>query len=1389
MANDRIKVAGYVKKVIYNGNIEYRNYNPDLVGLQLTSAGGTPLFTMGNFNITTNLDPKLSKLFVTKQFSDFVTLDGLNLSVSQSETLLNNNATVFLNIDKSKLSYYAQFGSLTEFIRVGLENIIINWPASIYMQPIKSLPDGEQLIGNTYENYYYDKLTNISSFRIPTNFIKNPYNINYLTNGNINGTFNETNTLRNMVTDFASYAMLINSVEYDVVGFTGSTSTTNDYIYFEIKNNPFTATSNTISYHIKPKAIICDNFFNSLDEFEYYLLNRQTYPVYTSTFKYPLRSDLGVLLYTETTLTWPTSDGYNLDYNTSAYDDYATLLLNLASDSDLTNSNLMTRFLVSESITGFDTLPYYLADEDQDTSGGKINKLLNIYGVSYDNFNRYIEGLSFANTVSYDKMDNTPDVYLKNIARVMGWELIDSVISNDLLTDYIQTSQSTYSGQSVGLTPVEADTELWRRIILNTPWIWKSKGTRSGVEFLLRFIGTPNGLVTFNEYVYKVDGPIDVDLFITVLELNGLEPDIINYPIDNEGYPRFFDDTDDMYFQGNGLWYRETSGPNTMLDITTGNNPHVGPYDGGYKYFNQLRSLIPDFLPVTISSDTVVSTSQDLFTNYNTGEITDYNGETYVDLVYANGLQLPNCVVTSTEIISDPKPQPITTECGCEYDENDDSLSICIEKIETPIPEEICFVDYNYSNNNRLFVFTQYYEDNLGIPKTSQYNTVFIDRDCCTSPPVGGLSMYNDIINVNNATIESGYVCCRIGDNCACNVSKDWVITQTPTYINGEPYITFATLNGVNGSTNVIVGADASLCPLGIWSESVPNIIDPNSGIVGFGCRLTPYGLTNIGILYDAYIDRSQRGTACNYAFPTLPTEPIPTPTCIAPVLTSIVRNSLDNSVTATWTLSNTPCDNGTVRFQFSTNNVNWSDLTLTNPSVSVSNLTATSIGGYNFNTLVYFRVILLYNLSNDCNPPFILCERASNVSSIDFTTVVPPPVDPPVDPPVNVCTAPRFLIGSSFTRTSYTPSVGPVVIQSNGQFIIGGNFQRYQTFGASNAYSIIRINPNGSMDTSFNAGGTSFKRPGEDFSYSVSALAIQNVGGVEKILVGGGFAYFNNNLTPGFLRLNSDGTLDNAFNNGLIGTTRDVYSMAIQTDGKILIAGDFNTYGGVPRNKLARLNSDGTLDNSFPNFSFLGDISIKLQPDGKIILVGEFESFNGDANRKHIVRLLPNGTVEPSSSFNYVNINSSNPISSISLQSDRKIIIAGTFVNSINGNPVNRIARLNEDGSFDNTFVGSIAPVPNGNLGFFISEITTLSDDKLLIGGVTGNGSFFRLLPNGELDPNFTSLGFNSSSVVNTILPYCYEQKIILGGNFSFYGTRLAAGLMGINSDGSVNQ
>jgi len=144
----------------------------------------------------------------------------------------------------------------------------------------------------------------------------------------------------------------------------------------------------------------------------------------------------------------------------------------------LFSSNLMNRFLVSESITSFDTTPVHLSDLDQDTSGQKVNKTLQIYGVEYDEINKFITGIQFANTVSYDKLDNTPDLYLKNIARVLGWDLVSSVLENDLLASYVTTHPSTYSGQSVGLTAVEADTELWRRIILNSPWLWRSKGAR-----------------------------------------------------------------------------------------------------------------------------------------------------------------------------------------------------------------------------------------------------------------------------------------------------------------------------------------------------------------------------------------------------------------------------------------------------------------------------------------------------------------------------------------------------------------------------------------------------------------------------------------------------------------------------------------------------------------------------------------------------------------------------------------------------------------------------------------------------------------------------------------------------------------------------------------------
>ncbi len=875
MSNNKIKVAGYAQKVFFNDGIEYRNFSPDLVGTQLASDNSTLLFTMGNFSITTNMEPKLDKTYVTAPFSNFITLSDLKLSVSQTQTLLADNANVILNLDKSNLNYYALFGSLSEFVRVSLEDIITKWPASIYLTPLAQDTNGQPLNGFTFENYNYDPLSQIASFKINTTFIKNNYQLNYLKNGSIVNTFNATNDLRNLTVNYSAYAVLFDDVEYPVLGFTGSTYLTNDFVYFTIMGNPFTGTSTNGKqfYHIKPNKIYEEQFFNTLPDFEAYLLNRLITPKYTSVFNYPIKSDDGIILYVTDSITWPVTDGYNIDFDTTDYVNYASKLLDISTDNDLYVSNLMNRFLVSESISDFDTTPVHLSEQDQDTSGQKVNKTLQIYGREYDEINKYIVGIEFANVVTYNHLDNTPDIYLKNLARVLGWELISSVVENDLLANYVTTAPSTYSGQSVGLTAVEADIELWRRIILNTPWIWKSKGARKSVEFLLRFIGAPQGLVKFNEYIYRADAPIDVNLFKQALILNGLDPDLTLYPIDDDGYPNPLPNTPDMYFQNNGLWYRETGGSGSTIDILVGNNPHLGPYDGGFKYINQFTQLIPNFSAVTISSQTISQGITNLFTNYNLGVITNYTGSTYVDGMYEDGSSLGDCVVLTTTIIPDPIPSDFINDCGCSSASDDESLSVCIdikEKINSGCTATMSGSPTQDTQNGvYIFPYLQYNQDGSVFMSNGQpvlNNSPYINPTCCVA--IGGTPfLYNDIQNGN--IVNTGYLCCYGDGNCSCKVPCDWTVSLIPVFLpltgsSQDSYLVFS-----DGASQRVVSPDGCNCYGNPYTISVPNVLDPYTGEIGTACQLTNSGILNLvvfgtsGSLYQTYLQRSNGSISC----------------------------------------------------------------------------------------------------------------------------------------------------------------------------------------------------------------------------------------------------------------------------------------------------------------------------------------------------------------------------------------------------------------------------------------------------------------------------------------------------------------------------------------------
>ena len=197
----------------------------------------------------------------------------------------------------------------------------------------------------------------------------------------------------------------------------------------------------------------------------------------------------------------------------------------------------------------------------------------------------------------------------------------------------------------------------------------------------------------------------------------------------------------------------------------------------------------------------------------------------------------------------------------------------------------------------------------------------------------------------------------------------------------------------------------------------------------------------------------------------------------------------------------------------------------------------------------------------------------------------------------------------------------------------------------------------------------------------NVYALALQPDG---KILVGGNFGLVNGESRNGIARLNADGTLDTAFNPGKgTGYYRDVYSVALQTDGKILVGGNFRKFDNHDRQDLARLHPNGALDEFFSpghgtaNKAGSGEIhSVAIQPDGKLVIGGRFSSVQGKG-RDDIARLNADGSVDgefrPMSGTgpaeNYL-------VYAVALESDQRLLIGGRF-SAVNAGHRSNIARL----------------------------------------------------------------------------------------------------------------
>lgn len=315
-----------------------------------------------------------------------------------------------------------------------------------------------------------------------------------------------------------------------------------------------------------------------------------------------------------------------------------------------------------------------------------------------------------------------------------------------------------------------------------------------------------------------------------------------------------------------------------------------------------------------------------------------------------------------------------------------------------------------------------------------------------------------------------------------------------------------------------------------------------------------------------------------------------------------------------------------------------------------------------------------------------------------------------------------------------------------------------------------------------------------------VSAIKLQSDGKI--VAVAGG-------STP-LMRLNSDGSFDSSFGSGgkvaFSASTETLTSVAIQSDGKILVAGSAGT-GSAHSFEVARVNTDGSFDSSFGSggkitVAFSDDAiaaSLALQSDGKILVAGQERT--GSTFGYAVARLNGDGSLD--STFNgtgkliYVN---GNGAYNVTVQSDGKILLAGSDTSAL---PASMCAvRLNSDGSFDNTFgVGGKARASfGGNVSSGARNVAVASDGRIVLGGSSSDSSggymgVARLNSDGSLDTSFNGTGTEIPQPgINRGLSWAFglslmpDGKIVLSGDGEPVFAKRAAVVLRLNADGSTD-
>jgi uncharacterized delta-60 repeat protein len=317
-----------------------------------------------------------------------------------------------------------------------------------------------------------------------------------------------------------------------------------------------------------------------------------------------------------------------------------------------------------------------------------------------------------------------------------------------------------------------------------------------------------------------------------------------------------------------------------------------------------------------------------------------------------------------------------------------------------------------------------------------------------------------------------------------------------------------------------------------------------------------------------------------------------------------------------------------------------------------------------------------------------------------------------------------------------------------------------------------------GSLDASFH--------PALNAGADVYAVALQTNG---QILIGGAFSSVEDQPRANVARVNPDGTLDATFDPGAAADLGYINAIAVQNDGKILVAGFFYSSFGLDSGMLTRLNPDGTLDSTFdPSLYIDAPVNaVLVQPDGKILFGGSFQDVNF-LTRRSVARIEADGTLDYSFDA-CIAASDGSGATALALQNDNRILASGNF-NFSTGYSRNGIARLGECGELDPTY----APEPGVDSTNAIYTIAFHADGTVLIGGNFGSfhgtarRGIAQLTTEGLVDSDFDpGAGIEAGAAVYTVASQ-KNGKMMIAGTFHSYNKNVRFGLARINVDGSID-